>query len=275
MSLIRGKQIAPSSVGLDRLSPSTGLTTLLDATATLGTSKTTFTNDTDLVNKMYVDSVASGLNVKKSVRVISLSNITLSGTQTIDGVSVNVGDRVLVAGQTTATFNGIYNVATASWTRSTDADNINSASASEVTSGMFSFVSEGTSYMSTGWVLSTPNPITLGTTPLSFVQFSSAGVLIKSNGIDITGNLISVSDDNLGLTFSAGKLSISLDGSTISKSALGLRIDASYPGQTSITTLGTITSGTWSATTIDTTKGGTGLTSYAIGDTLYHLLQIH
>ena len=102
---------------------------------------------------------------KQTVRAVSTTNITLSGTQTIDGVSVVAGDRVLVAGQTTGANNGIYAVAAGAWTRTTDAD-----TSAEVVSGIEVTVSEGTVNADTVWELSTNDPITLGTTSLAFLM---------------------------------------------------------------------------------------------------------
>ena len=144
------------------------------------------TNDQDAATKSYVDAARSGLDVKQSVRVATTESITLSGTQTIDGVSVIAGDRVLVKNQGAAT-NGIYDVAAGSWSRSTDAD-----SSAEVTAGMFTFVSEGTANADSGWVLTTNDTITLGTTVLSFAQFSGAGQITAGSGLTKSGNTLNV-----------------------------------------------------------------------------------
>ena len=151
--------------------------------------------NSDAANKEYVDSVATGLDVKASVRAATTSNIVLSGAQTIDGVAVIAGDRVLVKNQTTASQNGIYVAAAGAWSRSADADQD-----AEVTAGMFTFVEEGTANADTGWVLSTDNPIVVGTTNLTFVQFSSAGVVLAGNGLQKIGNTISVlpKDETIG-----------------------------------------------------------------------------
>lgn len=145
------------------------------------------TADTDAATKAYVDAARSGLDVKQSVRVATTANITLSGAQTIDGVSVVAGDRVLVKDQTTASQNGIYVVAAGSWSRATDAD-----SDSEVTAGMFTFVSEGTTNADSGWVLTTNDTITVGTTSLAFAQFSGAGQITAGNGLVKSGNTLDV-----------------------------------------------------------------------------------
>ena len=109
---------------------------------------------------------------KASVRVATTANITLSGTQTIDGVSVIANDRVLVKNQTTGSQNGIYVCAAGAWSRATDAD-----ASSEVTAGMFVPVSEGTTNGDTCWLLTTNDTITLGTTALTFAQIGAGSSL--------------------------------------------------------------------------------------------------
>lgn len=134
------------------------------------TNLATPTGTADGATKGYVDNVAAGLrDPKDSCRVASTANVTLSGTQTIDGVSVIAGDRVLVKNQTTASENGIYVCAASAWARATDAD-----SDAEVTSGMSTYISEGSAGAGKTFVLSTADPITLGTTGLTFVQTGGA-----------------------------------------------------------------------------------------------------
>lgn len=142
---------------------------------------------TDAATKAYVDAQSQGLDIKPSVRVATSANITLSGTQTIDGIATTAGDRVLVKNQTSASGNGIYIVASGAWTRATDAD-----TSAKFTPGSYVFVEEGTTNADTGWVLITDAPITLGTTGLSFAQFSSAGTIFDGGGLIKTGNTISV-----------------------------------------------------------------------------------
>jgi len=139
--------------------------------------------------KQYVDNAITGLDFKQSVRATTTANITLSGTQTIDGVALIAGDRVLVKDQTTANQNGIYVVAAGSWSRASDADN---SPAGEVTAGMYAFIEEGTTYASSGWVLATANPITLGSTNLSFQQFNGLGQLTAGTGLTKTGSTLSI-----------------------------------------------------------------------------------
>jgi phage-related tail fiber protein len=140
--------------------------------------------------KQYVDNSITGLDFKNSVRVATTTNITLSAPQTIDGIAVVAGNRVLVKNQTTASQNGIYVVAAGAWTRATDSDN--TGNGSEVTSGLYTYVEEGTTNASSGWTLTTANPITLGTTALTFTQFNGLGQITAGAGLTKTGNTINV-----------------------------------------------------------------------------------
>lgn len=110
-----------------------------------------------------------GLNVKAAARAATTTNITLSGLQTIDGVALFNGDRVLVKNQSTASQNGIYEASSSSWVRTSDFDG---SPATEVKAGDFVFVTEGTTQGDTGWVLTTNGTITIGTTALTFSQFT-------------------------------------------------------------------------------------------------------
>lgn len=146
------------------------------------------TLSTDAATKNYVDSVAQGLDVKASVLVSTTANITLSGTQTIDGVAVAVGDRVLVKNQTTASGNGIYVVAAGAWTRATDADTW-----AKLVSA-FVFVEKGTVGADTGWVSTIDTGGTLGSTAVTFSQFSGAGTYTAGTGLTLTGTQFSITN---------------------------------------------------------------------------------
>lgn len=185
--------------------------------------------DSDLATKGYVDSVATGLDVKQSVRVKTTAPITLSGTQVIDGVTLVAGDRVLVTEQASGEDNGIYVVSETGWTRSTDADN---SPAGEVTSGMFTFVEEGTQFGSTGWVLATANPISLGTTPLSFVQFSEAGQVSAGAGLVASGSTIDIVSANGGIVVNADNIALTVDpNGTLAVTAAGVKLADLTSGQ--------------------------------------------
>ena len=216
--------------------------TLSGATITLSADPT---NALHAVTKQYVDAVATGLDVKASVRAATTVNIDLSSApSSIDGVTLSSGDRVLVKNQTTGSENGIYvfNGAASAMTRATDADNSPSG---EVTAGMFTFVTEGSISANYGYSLTTPDPITLGTTSLSFSQFSGAGSLTAGDGMTQDGGQFNV-------VGTADRILVNPD---------NIDIASTYVGQTSITTLGTITTGVWSGSVISSTVGGTGTTT--------------
>jgi hypothetical protein len=139
------------------------------------------TSNSDAATKAYVDSVAQGLNTKTAVRVATTANITLSGTQTIDGVALSAGDRVLVKDQTTNTQNGVYDVSAGAWTRSLDSD-----TGVELVNAFY-FVQEGLTLQATGFVQSTPGPLTIGTSAIVFNQFSGAADYTAGAGLTKTG----------------------------------------------------------------------------------------
>lgn len=135
---------------------------------------------TDAANKDYVDNVVNGLAWKAPVRAATTANITLSGAQTIDGVSVIAGDRVLVKDQSTGSANGIYVAAAGAWSRAVDMD-----SSAESVANSTVLVQEGTVNGDKSYTLSTNAPITLGTTALTFTQVGggSGTTYIAGNGL--------------------------------------------------------------------------------------------
>lgn len=157
-----------------------------------------------LVPKAYVDAVKQALDIKDSVRVATTGDITLSGEQTIDGIAVVAGDRVLVKQQSLGSENGIYVVVEdAPWIRADDAN-----VSSEVTPGMFVFVEEGTDTGDNGYVLTTDAPITLGSTALTFTQFSGAGQIDAGDALSKIGNRLDVNDDNITIEVNSDQLRI-------------------------------------------------------------------
>jgi len=204
------------------------ITNLLDPTATQ-----------DAATKGYVDNIAQGLDAKASVRSMTNAQTTLSGVQSIDAVSNVAGDRVLLIGQTTQAQNGVYIMASGAWTRATDLDTWNELVSAYV------WVEEGNSFKDTGWLCTVDQGGTLGTTAVTWVQFSGAGQITAGAGLTKTGNTIDV----VGTT---NRIAVAAD---------SIDIDSNYAGQSSITTLGTIATGAWNATTIGVAKGGTGATT--------------
>ena len=146
------------------------------------------TSALELATKQYVDSVAQGLDPKASCVAATTVNITLSGTQTIDGVALIAGDRCLVKDQTLSQDNGIYLVAAGAWTRATDMDTW-----AEVP-GAFTFIEQGTLYADTGWVCTSNAGGTLGTTPITWVQFAGVGSYTAGTGLTLTGTQFSITN---------------------------------------------------------------------------------
>jgi len=246
-------------------------------------------NATDATNKAYVDNAVTGLSFKESVNLFANTNVSLTGsssTLVIDGHSAldqtDTGYRILLTAQTTSSENGIYvyadNSTTYSLTRSADADVYTELDGASV------FVVEGVTYGQTGWVQT--NHYLTDFANQTWVQFSGSGAYVAGEGLTLTGTTFNVgAGDGITVTANAVSLSNSVAGdglahsagvinavgtsNRISVSADAIDIASTYVGQTSITTLGTISTGTWSADTIATTKGGTGLTSYTTGDILY------
>lgn len=156
------------------------------------TSLATPTADTDAANKAYVDSVAQGLNVKQASFATTTGNITLSGLSTQAGgdwaSSLTAGDRILVKNQTAQAENGIYVADSSTWTRASDANTW-----AELISA-FTFVSTGATEADTGWVCTVDAGGTLGTTPVTWAQFSGAGTYTAGTGLTLTGNQFSITN---------------------------------------------------------------------------------
>ncbi len=135
-----------------------------------------------LTDKQYVDTVALGLQVNTAVIVATVGAITLSGTQTIDGVAVIAGDRVLVKDQANAALNGIYVVTGTTWSRATDYD---FSPSGEIGNGDMIPVISGNTNGNKIWVLTTPDPIVSGDS-LTFSQFSKPVGISAGQGIAIS-----------------------------------------------------------------------------------------
>jgi hypothetical protein len=203
------------------------------------------TTNNDVANKAYVDSVAQGLDIKASCLYGTVNNITLSGLGTQAGgdwlSSLTAGDRILVKSQSNPAQNGIYAAAAGVWTRTPDMDNW-----SEVP-GAFTYIESGATLTATSWVTTAASTGTIGVTAMPWTQFSSAGTYTAGDGLQLIAN----------------QFSVKLNGTSLDASASGLRISTTYAGQTSITTLGTITTGTWAATDVGVLHGGTGASDAA------------
>lgn len=200
-----------STVQANRLDEMANPTGSVDLNSQKITNLATPTDASDAATKGYVDASQQGLDVKESVKAATTGNITLSGTQTVDGVALSVGDRVLVKNQSTGSQNGIYVVASGSWSRAADAD-----ADSEVSSGLFAFVEEGSSNSDAGFSLTTDGAITVGTTALTFTQFSGAGSVSAGDGLSKSGNTLSADlKSNGGVVIESGELAVDLGASSI------------------------------------------------------------
>jgi len=216
--LVKGKQIKPQTVTINGTSGNVIATGDFSLSGyKISTSATTFSTN-DLVTRAYVDSVAAGLDPKESVRVISPVGveINLTGVTVIDGYILQNNDRVLVKNQSNAIYNGIYywNSGDTHLYRSLDSDGTPS---NEVTLGNYTFVETGTTGSGTGWVLSsTDSPTSIiipGVNTQVWTQYSGAGTYTA---------------DNQGITLGGTQFSLVLDGTTLSKSGTGLKINDSY-----------------------------------------------
>jgi hypothetical protein len=200
------------------------------------------TNTTDAATKAYVDSVAQGLSVKTAVRAATTANITLSGTQTIDGIALIAGDRVLVKNQSTNTQNGVYDVAAGAWARSADSD-----AGSELVNAFY-FVNSGTTLQATGWTQSTPGPITIGSSAIVFNQFSGAADYVAGNGLTKTGLTFDVG------TASSSRIVVNADNIDLATSGA----TAGTYGRVTVDVYGRVTSGT-AENSDNVTEGSTNL----------------
>ena len=249
-------------------------------------------NPQDAATRYYVDNAVTGLNWKSSVNLLANTNVPLTGstsTLVIDShaalTSSNNGYRLLLINQTTESEDGIYvyndtGGGTYTLTRAADGDVYTELI------GVSTYILEGTIYGNTGWVQS--NHYITSFSGQSWVQFAGAGAYTAGDGLGQTGTLffvnvaanggIEISADALqlksgvagnGLSYSSGVLTVGGTADRITVGTDTVDIASTYVGQSSITTLGTVTTGTWNATTLGTGYGGTGLTSYATGDLLY------
>ena len=224
------------------------------------------------------------------------ATLTNAGTQvalTIDGVLMTVGKRVLIYNQTNQAENGVYTVTvvgngSTNWvlTRATDADTYSPFSPNSLGQGDAFFVQAGATGAGETYICNTVGPITFGTTAITFVQISSAQVYSAGTGLTLTGTTFSISNTAVtaasygsgssvatftvnaqGQLTAASNTAISINGNQITSGTVGTSyLSGSYTG---ITGVGTLTAGTWNASTIGAQYGGTGFASYTAGDLLY------
>ena len=222
----------------------------IDVSSARITSLATPTGSTDAATKAYVDAQLQGLDVKNSVRVATTANGTLSSAfannSTVDGVTLATNDRILIKDQSTGSENGIYTVnASGAPTRATDFD-----ADSEVTGGAFFFAEEGTTNADNGFVLTNDGAITVGTTALTFTQFSGAGQVIAGSALTKSGNTLNVGVDDSSIEVSSDALRVKASGITNAMLAGSIDLTAKVTGS------------------LPVANGGTGLTAIAKGSIL-------
>lgn len=188
-------KITINAKGLATAGSQASLTDLAVPTAAFSFNSQRLTNLADPVNaqdaatKSYVDSTAQGLDTKASCVVATTANIaTLSGLLTVDGVVLVAGDRVLVKNQTTQSANGIYVASATAWARSADMD-----AWAEFPSA-YTFIEQGATQADTGWVCTVNQGGTLGTTNVTWAQFSGAGTYTAGTGLNLTGTVFSIAN---------------------------------------------------------------------------------
>lgn len=280
----------------------------LGGTATTISGLTTLTltqnpvNPLEAATKQYVDAAVEGLNVHAAAKAATTANLTATynngtggvgatltnaGALTafaVDGYTAALNDRILVKNQSAPAENGVYTVTTlgsgsTNWvlTRATDM-NTAGTGANQIGPGDYVFVVSGTQNGGTSWVITTPLPITVGTTPITFTQFAGPGTYTAGAGLTLTGTQFSVTDTGVtpasygtassvptvalnsrGQVTSASNTPIAIDATQVTSGTLNTaRLSGAYTG---ITGVGTLTAGTWNANTIAVDRGGTGLSS--------------
>ena len=172
------------------------------------TNLATPTTSTDGVNKQYVDNAVLGVIAKSSVAAASVGNLTLSGTQTVDGVALIAGNRVLVKNQTTASQNSVYVVAAGAWTVAAD------FAQGYIANGDFLQVESGTTNGAKSFNVTTLDPISVGTTSITFSPYGAGIAYTAGNGVALTG-----------ASFSANA-----DGTSLISDGTSLRVNPAYSG---------------------------------------------
>jgi hypothetical protein len=233
-------KITINGKGLATAGSQASLTDLSSPTASFSFGSQLLTNLLDPVSlqdaatKNYVDNVAQGLDTKGSCVAGTTGNITLSGTQTIDGIAIVDGDRVLVKNQTNPAENGIYVASATAWARSADMNTW-----AEVVSA-YSFIETGTTLADTGWVVTSDAGGTIGTTPIVWTQFSGAGSYTAGTGLTLAGTQFSITNTavtagSYGSASSVGQFTVNAQGQLTAASTTSIAI-----ANTQVSGLGTM-----------------------------------
>jgi hypothetical protein len=268
-TLTLGGTLAVANGGTGATSAPTALTNLgaaasganTDITSialTTGTISTSPTNGTDIVNKAYADTIASGINFHQAVRLATTTTLpayiynngasgvgatitgVVNGALSIDGVVAVVGNRVLIKNEIGAAeaYNGVYTVtqvgsgvAVYILTRATDY-NTAGTGVNQIDQGDFFLVTAGTTLANTSWVQQTPLPITVGTTSIVFLQFGAPITYSAGTGLSLAGTVFSITNTGVtantyGSASSVPVLAINAQGQVTSASSSSIAIAAS------------------------------------------------
>ena len=229
---IKNDQIKDSTIEAGKIKTSAGTFDFSSGSAVLRASAPS--GSSDVATKQYVDNVAAGLHFKESARLAPTGNISLTGTQTIDGVAAAAGDRILVMKQTDQTENGVYVCAAGGWSRSSDMD-----AGSEFPAAAL-FVREGTTNGDIPFVC-TNDAVTLGSTNIAFTQFNGASSIVAGAGLAKSGNELSVNVDDSTLEINSDALRLKDGGIVNDKIANGTIAAAKLAGSIGDSLLSTIT----------------------------------
>ena len=237
-------------------------------TGSVSLNSQTITNVADPVNaqdaatKGFVEATSQGLDVKDSCVAATTGNITISTAlnngDTLDGVTLSTNDRVLVKDQSTASQNGIYIVGSSP----ARADDL---AAGSDAAGMFTFVEQGTVNADNGFVCtSNKGSAVTGTNNLTFAQFSGAGQITPGDGLDKSGNTLSVDlKANGGLVIESTEIAIDLAASSITGTLPVTKLTSLTSTVTELNVLDGITSTTTELNLLDGATSATSTTLVA------------
>jgi len=282
------------------VTPTLGAASATSVAMTSGTITTTPSNSTDIVNKAYVDAAVSNVNYHAACNygtTADLGSVTYNNgssgvgatitktspfaTLAIDGGSPSVGQRILVKNETSGQYNGIYTVTSVGsgsvgWvlTRATDYDQTGTGQ-NEVAPGDTTFIISGTTNAGTQWIQTTDFPITIGTTPLTFVQIAGPGVYTAGTGLTLSSNTFSITNTTVtaasyGSSTAIPTFTVNAQGQlTAASTAAVIAPAGTLTGTTlasnvvssSLTSVGTIGTGVWQGSAVGIAYGGTGQTT--------------
>jgi hypothetical protein len=234
-----------------------GAITPSSAAFTTASVSTAPVSGNDVVNKTYLDYFAAGISWKQPVDCGTTANITLSGLQTLDGITVVAGSRVLVKNQTTTSQNGIYLASATAWSRAPDADTWD-----ELISAIC-FVESGTTLAGSAWYCTIQPGGTIGTTAITWSNFSVAANYTAGTGLSLNSYVFSIT--NTGVTAAAyGSASKTLTATVNAQGQLTVLADTNIAiTNAQVSGLGTMSTQNANSVTI---TGGT-INGTAIGGT--------